>query len=150
MNIMFVCTGNSCRSPMAEGILKSLAGDEFNVSSAGISAYTPHSASDNAVSAMDEMGIDISDHISTQITHEIIAEADLVLTMTAGHKHILIDLLPDHSDRIYTLKEFAYGEEGDVADPYGGDMDVYRDCAGEIKDAVYAVYDKLTSSGDKI
>lgn len=150
MNIVFVCTGNSCRSPMAEGLLKSLAGERFNVTSAGISAYNPHGASDNAVSAMDEMGIDISKHISTQVSGEIIADADLVLTMTAGHRCILVDLFPEQRDKIFTVLEYAYGEDGDVADPYGGDIDVYRSCALQIKDAVCAVYDKLISNGDGI
>ncbi len=150
MNIVFVCTGNSCRSPMAEGLLKSLAGDEYHITSAGTSAYNPHSASDNAITAMSEMGIDISDHVSTQVNGDIIANADLVLTLTAGHKYILVDLFPQYRDKVFTLCEYAYDEEGDIADPYGGDINVYRNCALQIKDAVCAVYDKLASAGDEI
>ena len=147
MDILLVCTGNTCRSSMAEGIFKQILkdndDDDVHVTSAGISVYVSTSASDEALCVMDEMGIDISDHKSTQITEESVSQADLVLVMTTGHKNILIDLFPEYIDRIHTLHEYAYGAEDDIADPFGMDHDAYRRCALEIKGAVEAVYDRI-------
>lgn len=151
MNVMFVCTGNTCRSPMAKGFLEKqseYSGDCYiNVESAGLSVYVPTEATENAVLVMDELGIDISGHKSCQITRESIIWSDLVLAMTSGHRNILIDLYPEASDRIYTLTEYAYGEDKDIADPFGGDEEEYRRCALQIKDAVSAVYSKIKESG---
>lgn len=144
MNILFVCTGNSCRSPMAEGIMKKAVEDkDVTVSSAGLSVYTPGRASENAQIVMEEMDIDISSHISSQVSGEAIEDADLVLCMTRSHRNALVDLYPDLSHKIFTLCEYAYGTYDDVADPYGGDVDEYRECASQIKDAVCAVCEKL-------
>lgn len=151
MNIMFVCTGNTCRSPMAGGLFQSIdAEGSFEVGTAGISTHTPSPASENAVTVMAEMGVDISDHESRQITKEHIADADLILTMTSGHRNVLVDLFPQYSDKIFSLCEYAYGTDDDVSDPYGGDVDVYRHCATQLKDAVSAVYDKITSKGGTV
>ncbi len=150
MNVMFVCTGNTCRSPMAKGLLEKEVEESdslINVDSAGLSVYVPAEATENAVLVMDELGIDISDHKSCQITKESVIWADLVLAMTSGHRNILIDLYPEASDKIYTISEYAYGTEEDVADPFGGDAEEYRQCALQIKDAVNAVYSKIKESG---
>lgn len=129
--ILFVCTGNTCRSAMAAAIFNDIAVKEnldVLIESAGLAANDGDAASENAVKAMAEAGIDLSYHRSKQLTPELIEIADIILTMTASHKQYL---LPYASDKVFTLKEYV-GEEGDVIDPYGGDIEVYRATAREL------------------
>ncbi len=128
--ILFVCTGNTCRSPMAEGLLSAKITSRENVSSAGIFADGT-SVSQNSVLVMQEKNIDISSHISRQVTKEMIDEFDLVLTMTASHKQMLQAAFPKEKGKILTLGEWA-GETEDVKDPYGGSIEDYRECMKQI------------------
>ena len=130
MHILFVCTGNTCRSPMAEGVLKEKT-KTHTVSSAGLSVLFPMPAAENAVRVMEERGIDITAHRARALTEETVREADLILTMTAGHRKILTALFPDAAEKTKTLAEYA-GAEEDVADPFGGSMETYRICADQI------------------
>ncbi len=147
MNILLVCTGNTCRSAMAGGLFEKAIDDDgvgcININTAGINVYMPTPASDNAVKVMEEMGIDLSDHMSKQVTKEDIDEADLVLVMTLSHRNTLIDLYPQYSDKIYTFPEFAYGSDDEISDPFGGDEEEYRECAHQLKDAIDAVIAKI-------
>ena len=147
MNILLVCTGNTCRSAMAGGLFEKAIDDDgvgcININTAGINVYMPTPASDNAVKVMEEMGIDLSDHMSKQVTKEDIDEADLVLVMTLSHRNTLIDLYPQYSDKIYTFPEFAYGSDDEISDPFGGDEEEYRECAHQLKDAIDAVISKI-------
>lgn len=142
MNILFVCTGNTCRSPMAAAILSKIAHDndmDLMIDSAGLMAEDGACASDNAISAMIEMRIDISQHRAHQITNDDIIQADVILTMTEGQKMILEQAAPN---KTFTLAEFA-GSYGDISDPYGGDLDEYRETAREI-------YDLMVDAAEKI
>lgn len=146
MDILLVCTGNTCRSSMAEGIFNQILAendDDVHVTSAGISVYVSTPASEEAIRVTEDMGIDISDHMSTQINEQMVHDADLILVMTLSHKNILIDIFPDYSEKIYTLLEYAYGSDDDIADPFGMDYDAYRECAVEIKGAIEKVYEKI-------
>ena len=127
-SVIFVCTGNTCRSPMAEGLLN-FSGKNAIAISAGL-FVTEDTAEDNAIKTAAEFGADIKNHTPRQITAELLESADLVLTMTKSHKYSLPDI-----ENIYTLAELA-GENADVADPYGGDIDVYRKCGKQIKDFI--------------
>ena len=148
MNILLVCTGNTCRSAMAEGILNKIISDnnsidKFDILSAGISVFSPTPASENAILALKDMGINISNHISRQLTDDMINDADIILTMTNSHKLIIENVCNDIECEIYTLMGYAYGNETDVADPYGMDLDTYKKCAKEIYNALENAYPKL-------
>lgn len=134
--VLFVCTGNTCRSPMAEGIFRKIAAEKdvrFEILSAGIFAREGMKASDEAVIAAAEKGINISDHVSQSVTHEILNDANLILTMTEGHKKLLLERAPEYKDKIFTLKEFnGKQNEIDIEDPFGQGLGAYRECIQEL------------------
>lgn len=145
MNILFVCTGNTCRSSMAEGIfkewLKGSGRDDFFVSSAGISAFEGDFANEKSISVLKEIGIDISLHRARQLTEDIMESSDIILTMTVGHKETINRIMPQYKHKVYTLKEYAQIVSGekvsrgnlDIADPYGMDYNVYEKTMREIE-----------------
>lgn len=146
MNILFVCTGNTCRSSMAEGIFKFLLKESdienINVSSAGIGAVEGEAANEKAIMALIKKGIDIRTHKARRLTREIIRESDLILTMTNEHKKVIVKFFPEYHKKIYTLKEYAHivnnenisGRNLDIADPFGLDYNVYEKAAEEIEE----------------
>lgn len=145
MNILFVCTGNTCRSSMAEGIFKEILKKTNNktihVSSSGINAFEGECANGKAINALKKKSIDISSHRAKQLDYDIINVSDLILTMTTEHKNILEHSVPEAAHKIYTLKEYAYlisneksnGNNLDIADPYGMDYNVYEQIMREIE-----------------
>ncbi|MEK4061206.1 MULTISPECIES: low molecular weight protein arginine phosphatase [Paenibacillus] len=113
LHILFVCTGNTCRSPMAEGLLRKLAkerGIELEVRSAGVSAISGTSISRHAGAILREEGIN-DQIISSQLNAEMVSWADLVLTLTGGHKRHLLQYFPSAVTKTYTLKEYVHDEE---------------------------------------
>ena len=135
--IMFVCTGNICRSAMAEKLLKKKIdeknlNDKFSIYSSGISACSDDRPTYEAVKVMnDEYKVDLSDHRATPIIDSKIEEMDLVLCMTRAHKQILSSIYPNLKNKIFLIKEYV-GLDGDVLDPYGGTLKIYSDCAKEL------------------
>ena len=128
--IIFVCTGNTCRSPMAEGFYKAKTGKEAE--SYGLSCSGGCPASEHAVSAMAHFGVDISGHLSRRITLDAVSSAEEILCMTEEQKIMLSYVYPEYSGKIRLLSE-ASGKTGNVADPYGGSEKVYLSCAREIE-----------------
>ena len=135
--VLFVCTGNTCRSPMAQGIYNSISDGAF---SRGLMVWGAAPASDNAVIAMEKMGIDISDHISRGLSVSDLKECDLCLTMTQGHKNIILSHFPEYEDKVFTLGEYAGG--ADVPDPYGMGVEEYVLCAEKIREYINKVLEK--------
>ena len=134
MNILFVCTGNTCRSPMAEGYLRSKLIDGVTVLSRGL-ASDGSPVSLNSKTAMAEVGIDISSHISRQITDSDINKADKIICLSPSHRAVLL------SAGVPSEKLFVLGNG--ISDPFGGDISVYRRC----RDEIFASVDNLIEDG---
>lgn len=147
LNVLLVCTGNTCRSSMAGALLKKIAGeDEVRVTSAGTAAFEGMGASQGAIQALEEKGIDLKAHRARRLTPEMVAAADLVLTMERKHKKLVLDLVPPAREKVFTLKEFAGAPGGmpeDIADPFGGSLEVYRSTAEEIEKFLKLAHEKL-------
>jgi protein arginine phosphatase len=141
--ILFVCTGNTCRSPMAEAILKSKQIPGVEVKSAGVYAANGAEASINAKIVLEENNIS-HDHRSTTLTKDELDWATLILTMTESHKALILSQHPHASGKTFTLKEFAEEKYNlDVADPFGGNEKIYREAFKEIQESIERIIDKI-------
>jgi protein-tyrosine-phosphatase len=187
--ILFVCTGNTCRSPMAEGILRRLLRDHgldhIEVRSAGVAASGGSPVSPNAALVLREQG-EAGEMTSSALSRELMDWAEVVLTMTTGHKQHAVGRFPEHVDKIFTLKEYVDDDleaaariaelnqlmaelqvkqagaqqiteeersrvrrlerqlpDYEIADPFGGPISLYRQCAEEIEAALMKLIRKL-------
>jgi protein-tyrosine-phosphatase len=147
--ILFVCTANICRSPMAEALLKDFvkkdgetSGSTVEVRSAGISNTSGADASDQALFVMREKGIDISRHKSRGINRETVEWADLVLCMEAEQLNSLRRSYPEAWNKIHLLAEYC-GRGGDIVDPSGKATAAFEACATQLEQLVVALVEKI-------
>ena len=140
MKLLFLCTGNACRSQMAEGWARTLAGDNFDVYSAGIEA---HGLNPRAVAVMQETGVDISSQESTRLSDDMLAQMDYVVTV-CGHADELCPALPPGVPKEHwplTDPAKAEGSEEDI-------MQVFRHSRDDIKQRVQKLLERLTKESD--
>ena len=144
-DVVFICTGNVCRSPMAEGLYRYLtkSDDNIRIGSAGISAFDGQAASQYSVDVMNQENIDISDHASRMLTPEIVEQASHIFGMTRTHRDAVQMMFPEAREKVFILREFLVGPDADfdldVSDPIGGNLDEYVRTRNLIKEALESV-----------
>jgi protein-tyrosine-phosphatase len=141
-NILFVCTGNQCRSPMAEYLFREHFGRQngWKTASAGLMAGQGIPASSHAVKALAELGIDLKPHRSRPLSRELVDAAFRVVVMTEFHRLQVTDRFPDAAAKVFLLKEFDPAADGeDIDDPVGLSLDVYRHIRDEIATALWGL-----------
>lgn len=138
--VLFVCTGNTCRSPMAQAVFNILVKDsgvELLADSCGL--YADGSPiSENSKKALFDAGIDF-DYISKPISEKLVSEADYIFGITRNHGNAIITMFPDYADKVYAFPM-------DISDPFGGNLETYKACLTEISKGVHLIFNKLTET----
>jgi protein-tyrosine-phosphatase len=141
--VLFVCTGNSCRSVMADYLLKDLMRDrkDVEVLSAGTSVLFRQPASAETISVLKERGIDASRHLSRPVGSLMLKKSDLIFVMTRAHRMQVLDIAPEVEKRVYLLREFSRVPKGqemdlDIPDPIGKPHESYAECLLTIQEAI--------------
>lgn len=153
MNILFVCTGNTCRSAMAAGLAKKIIADkklDISVYSAGTFAFSGENASYNSIAVMKEYDVDLLLHKSTSIVDCNLTDMDYIFCATTNHKNYINQNFLNLKN-VYTMKEYAefddYQNNPDIKDPWGYDINSYRACAAEICICVERIIEKISTKG---
>src|SRR6185503_461465 len=146
MNLVFVCSGNTCRSPMAEALARKIAErrgiQDLSVSSAGTNAWENSTATDEALFVGMERELDLTGHRARKLTPAIVSEADLIFVMTPGHLEQVKQL--GGRGKVHVIDEYASGitNQG-ITDPYGGDLEAYRQTADVLEQELEKLFDRL-------
>ncbi len=148
LTVLFVCTGNTCRSPMAEKIFNEQArGLSARAFSAGLDAKAGSPINPQAANALTRLGYNPTEHSSTLVSTEAVEEADVILTFTQNQKNELGQRFPAFIGKVFTISEYANHEQGqDVLDPYGKSDEVYKDTAETIDSVVKVIVSSLKTS----
>jgi len=163
--VLFVCTGNTCRSAMAEGIFKKMleertkGNSKIEVLSAGISALPGMSPTPEAIKVMFEQGIDISQHHAQELREELIKKADLILVMANEHKEYIYKEFPFAQNKTFLLKKFTLNNKTEsnqnnernyeIIDPIGRKIEFYRIIARELEENLKKIVDKILEENNK-
>ncbi|HMH57391.1 MAG TPA: low molecular weight protein arginine phosphatase [Gemmatimonadales bacterium] len=150
MHVLFVCTGNTCRSPMAEAMMQealvSRGVDQVTVSSAGTGAWDGAPVSEGAYLVGLEHGLDLSTHRARLLTRELVKSADLILTMSGHHRARVAEL--GGEDKVHVLGEYAGRDESraEVSDPFGSDLASYRQTYEELQELIGGVVSRVAGT----
>ena len=163
--VLFVCTGNTCRSVMAEAMFRKMLkertkdNNKINVISAGVSALPGINPTYEAISVMFEQGIDVSQHHAQELWKELIEKADLVLVMANKHKEYIHKEFPFAQNKTFLLKEFTLNNKSErnqnnkrnyeIVDPIGREIEFYRIIARELKENLEKILDKILKENNK-
>ena len=150
--ILFVCTGNICRSPMAEYYLRKRLTDEdisgVEIDSAGIFALGSNPASPETQQIMESLGAPLADHRSSPITLEKVRVADLILVMEKDHKELIEDRMPRMAHKVKLLGSYINREE--IIDPYGFEKEVHQESFQQIQDAVENLIKEISTEWEQV
>ncbi|MEX0330925.1 MAG: low molecular weight protein arginine phosphatase [Puniceicoccaceae bacterium] len=147
--ITVICTGNICRSPMAEHLLQHALQaqphplSDYQVISAGVSAYPGDAASRNSIIALDKVNLDLSDHRSRPLTDQLVEVSDLILTMTSSHADIIRMRYPNIGIPVLRFREWIPSGSREVPDPFGGPLQIYLDTRDSLAEAVPSILNYL-------
>lgn len=151
-HILFICTANICRSPVAMGLLhrrlKEEGMEDWTVTSAGTWAQLKRGAASNSIRVMEAQGIDITEHQARLVDREMLKEADLVLCMERGHAEALQTEFPEAADKIYLLSEMV-GRQYSISDPYGSPLPEYERMAADLAGIIDAGFERIVELAEE-